>query len=239
VPVEPISITLTVEPGTSGASGTFSGSTSIATDNNGRATAPSLSANGTAGSFGVLALGIASYPSVQVFTPTFALTNTASVPAILTAVSGTPQSAPAGSAFASALSAKVTDSGNNPLAGFTVSFTAPSSGASAMLSAPSAITNASGIAMVNATANVVSGSHNVKASSGALNANFALTNTAPFSPCDVNQDGVVNVADVQATINEGLGKLVPTNDLNGDGAVNVVDLQIVIDGVVTGVCLAN
>jgi len=44
--------------------------------------------------------------------------------------------------------------------------------------------------------------------------------------CDINQDGVVNVVDVQLMIDQALGKLAPLNDLNGDGIVNAVDVEI-------------
>ena len=47
--------------------------------------------------------------------------------------------------------------------------------------------------------------------------------------CDVNQDQVVNVQDVQIMIDEALGTDSPANDLNGDGVVDVVDVQIDID----------
>jgi len=48
-----------------------------------------------------------------------------------------------------------------------------------------------------------------------------------FSSCDVNQDGLTNVADVQTMVNEALGNAPGINDLNGDGVVDVVDVQIV------------
>jgi hypothetical protein len=44
--------------------------------------------------------------------------------------------------------------------------------------------------------------------------------------CDINQDGVVNVMDVQFMIGQALGKLAALNDLNGDGIANVVDVEI-------------
>jgi Dockerin type I domain len=47
--------------------------------------------------------------------------------------------------------------------------------------------------------------------------------------CDVNQDGQVNVEDVQLVIDEILGELPPTSDIDGDGQVNVLDLQMVIN----------
>jgi uncharacterized repeat protein (TIGR01451 family) len=47
--------------------------------------------------------------------------------------------------------------------------------------------------------------------------------------CDINGDGVVNVADVQLEINEALGIAPAANDVNHDGVVNVADVQIVIN----------
>lgn len=51
------------------------------------------------------------------------------------------------------------------------------------------------------------------------------------SPCDVDHNGTVTVADVQTMINEALGTSPAADDLNGDGVVNVVDVQIVSDAV--------
>ena len=47
--------------------------------------------------------------------------------------------------------------------------------------------------------------------------------------CDINEDHVANVADVQVIINEALGVIVSSHDLNHDGRVNVADVQIVIN----------
>ena len=60
---------------------------------------------------------------------------------------------------------------------------------------------------------------------------LACSHAATFSNCDINQDGVTNVADVQKEINEALGVATSANDLNGDGAVNVADVQIPACGV--------
>jgi hypothetical protein len=61
---------------------------------------------------------------------------------------------------------------------------------------------------------------------------------SPFSPCDVNQDGTITVADVQQIVNQALGVLTATADLNDDGAVNVADIQIVINAVLGLACPA-
>jgi probable HAF family extracellular repeat protein len=59
------------------------------------------------------------------------------------------------------------------------------------------------------------------------------------SPCDVNQDGAVNILDVETMVGEALGTSAPNNDLNGDGVVNVVDIQIDINGVLQLGCEAG
>ena len=86
-----------------------------------------------------------------------------------------------------ALQATVRDAGSNPLAGVTVTFTAPASGATARfsgLATATATTNINGVATAPAlTANGTEGSYTVTASvSGvAAPANFNLTNTTvPF-----------------------------------------------------------
>jgi len=231
-------VTFIVSPGTSGASAAFTGAVSpvVSTGVNGIATAPALTANGTTGSFNVLAF----YFGVTQLYQEFTLTNTTAIPASLAAVSGTPQSTGTGTAFAAALTAKVTDAGNNPLAGFSVNFSAPSSGASAVLSSPSAITNTSGIATVTATANAFGGTYNVTAAIGGYTAVFALRNIAPLNnKCDVNLDSVVNVADVQLMVNEALGLAAAANDLTGDGVANTVDVQIVTNAVLNLGCSAQ
>jgi subtilisin-like proprotein convertase family protein len=112
------------------------------------------------------------------------LVTTVSQPVIQTiaAVAGTPQSATVGTAFAAALQAKVSDSLSSPVAGVTVTFAAPTGGASATLggaSSAAAVTNSAGIATSPApVANTVSGSYTITASvAGLTPASFNLTNT--------------------------------------------------------------
>ena len=52
---------------------------------------------------------------------------------------------------------------------------------------------------------------------------------AAFSPCDLQQNGNINVTDVQMVLNEALGTAAAVNDWNGDGVVNVIDVQIGIN----------
>ncbi|MBZ5618512.1 MAG: FG-GAP-like repeat-containing protein [Acidobacteriia bacterium] len=108
----------------------------------------------------------------------FQLTNTPGAPASITATGGTPQTALVGAAFAGALQATVKDLAGNLISGITVTFAAPASGASAVLSSTSAVTNAAGVASVTATANTTPGNYTVTASVGGLSASFSLSNAA-------------------------------------------------------------
>jgi hypothetical protein len=97
--------------------------------------------------------------------------------------STTPQSAHAGSAFANALAVTVTDTNSNPVSGVSVTFTAPSIGASGAFQGSGSTfmtaTNSSGIATAPIfTAVGALGAFTVTAtSSGLPTVNFSLTNT--------------------------------------------------------------
>ena len=57
----------------------------------------------------------------------------------------------------------------------------------------------------------------------------AMPQTEP-TPGDVNGDGEVNIADVNAIIDMILtGNTQPNGDVNGDGEVNIADVNAVID----------
>jgi hypothetical protein len=103
-------------------------------------------------------------------------------------VSGSPQSVPINTNFANPLEAEV-DEGGNPLAGATVTFTAPSSGAggtfAAGVTSVTVTTDASGIATAPLfTANGTPGSYAVTATvaGGVTSPSFALTNTNTQPP---------------------------------------------------------
>ena len=65
------------------------------------------------------------------------------------------------------------------------------------------------------------------------------TGGTAYSACDINRDGVTNVADVQDIVSQALGaKSLTASDLNGDGVVDVVDIQFVIDASLNLGCAA-
>ena len=175
-PVSGVNVTFTA-PG-AGASGIFSNSTAtivVATNASGVAAAP-FTANGTAGgAYTVTAM------ATGLTTVNFSLTNTVGAPATMTANAGTtPQSATISTAFANALAVTVRDSGNNPVSGVNVTFTAPGAGASGIFSNSTATivvaTNASGVAAAPFTANsTVGGAYTVTAMvTGLTTVNFSL-----------------------------------------------------------------
>ncbi len=69
---------------------------------------------------------------------------------------------------------------------------------------------------------------------GAVSTNGQLT-VIPWNPVDVNRDDVVNVTDVQLTINRALGiynsYISAFPDVNGDNVVNVIDVQLIIHAI--------
>ena len=94
-------------------------------------------------------------------------------------LSGSGQSAAIGTSFAQPLVVKVLDSSNNPVSGATVTFAAPVSGASASLSALSALTGSNGTASITAIANGTASvtPYSVVATVTGNSASFSLTNT--------------------------------------------------------------
>lgn len=110
---------------------------------------------------------------------TFALRNVPGAAASLQITSAQSQSARVSTAFAESLEVTLADSYGNFVPDTAVSFTAPSSGATAVLSATSATSNALGKASVSATAGTVAGLYAVEAqTAGVSPISFGLTNTA-------------------------------------------------------------
>ena len=158
---------------------TLRGTASVNTDANGLATFPNIIID-QAGAYTLEAQanGIASATSNQ-------FNITAGAASSIQASGGTPQTTTILTAFPTPLQVTVADAQGNPVNGVTVSFTAPGSGASATLSAPSATTDAGGHASITATANVSAGSYTVTAAAaGAGSANFSPDQYRGRCGCD-------------------------------------------------------
>jgi hypothetical protein len=97
--------------------------------------------------------------------------------ATLNLVSGSPQSAPTGTAFGQPLRVRLLQSpGGTPLAGLAVAFSAPVSGATAVLTA-TVLTDADGYALVTPTASSEAGHYVVAATASGQTVQFDLRNT--------------------------------------------------------------
>ncbi len=59
------------------------------------------------------------------------------------------------------------------------------------------------------------------------------------SPCDLNDDGVVNIADVQIAVNQVLGISACTMNLDGTGTCDVADVQRVIAAALGSACVVT
>ncbi len=98
------------------------------------------------------------------------------------ATGSTPQSTVGGTAFPNPLAVTVTaNNAVEPVDGGIVTFTAPSSGASAALSSITAVIGAEGATSVNATANTIGGFYTVTATANSASATFSLHNLFPLS----------------------------------------------------------
>ncbi len=109
-------------------------------------------------------------------------------PATVTLVSGSGQSAAVGTAFAQPVKVRVADTGGNPVEGATVTFAAPSSGASGTYTSPTVTTGPDGVASVSVTANARTGTWQGSATMAGVTsaATFSLTNTpAPAKKADL------------------------------------------------------
>jgi len=164
-----------------GASGTFANGTNTETDTtnaNGVATSTTFTANATAGGPYMVTATVSGGTTAA----DFSLTNLADQ---VTSTTGPSQSAAINTAFAAPLAATVV-SGQNPVSGAAVTFTAPATGASGTFAngtnTETDTTNASGVATSTTfTANaIIGGPYIVTAtvSAGTTTEDFSLTNTA-------------------------------------------------------------
>lgn len=212
-------VTVTFTAPTSGASCAFpNGATDTETTNsNGVAMSAICTANHKSGAYTVTAAvsGISG-------TATFSLTNLAGAANSIAATSGTPQSAIISTAFTNPLVATVTDQYGNGVSGETVTFTAPSSGASGTFAGGvnTATTNSSGVATSAVfTANSTQGSYTVSASDTHVTgtASFSLTNNLP--PVIAVQSGSGQSATVNTAFAAQLVAYVTQNGSALQGAV--------------------
>ena len=169
------------------ATGTFNGNSSVITgptNTSGATPGAVFTANSTAGGPYTVTATIA---GTSVTPVTFSLSNTAGPAQSMTAGSNTtPQSASMKSPFGTPLSVTVNDAHGNPVSGVSVTFTAPSSGATGQFSNGTGTitvpTSSSGVASAGTfTANSIPGSYTVAAAApgttGVPSVTFNLTNT--------------------------------------------------------------
>ncbi len=166
-----------------GATATFAtggGQASAVTASDGQASSPALEAGTTAGSFTVLAeVSGTSGPAV------FTLTDLPGPPATVTAGVGADQQTTVGSAFPIPLAVTVRDADDNPVPDVSVTFSAPTSGASGTFAgggtSVSVTTNGDGVAVAPTfSANQQPGGYVVEATApGVAPAVFALVNEEP------------------------------------------------------------
>ena len=178
-------VTVTFTAPTSGASGTFTTSSTAVTGSNGQATSNTYTANTTAGGPYNVVASATGASSVS-----FPETNTAKTTGdTLAATSGSGQTTTVGIAFANPLVATVTDQYGNPVSGVTVTFTPPASGASgSFTTSATAVTGSNGQATSNTyTANTTAGGpYNVVASAtGVTSVNFSETNRVALTASSV------------------------------------------------------
>ena len=152
--------------------------------------AMAVDVNASLASLTVPSLAFGSHNLSATFTPaeivdyapsssTASFTVTAAAPANIVAASGSGQSVTTGGSFAAPLVASVTDRFGDPVAGVTVTFTAPGSGPGAsFVGANPVVTDANGQAAISVQANALGGTYSIGAAlpGGAPAASFTLTN---------------------------------------------------------------
>jgi len=177
-PMAGITVTFTVPSGRGTWPGGGSLSRTATTNGSGIATSPVLTASATLGQFSItVAAGSQSSTSIVRFT-----TVDPAVVTSLSANSGSNQVTAPSFPFGAPLVARAANALNQPVAGVSVLFTSPASGASCtfptLFATTTAISDANGLATTSIpTANATAGSYSVVASfTGASNANFGMTN---------------------------------------------------------------
>ncbi|MGB3693846.1 MAG: choice-of-anchor Q domain-containing protein, partial [Spirulinaceae cyanobacterium] len=159
---------ITFTPAVTGASGIFDSGNIATTDANGLAS-NSLTANTVAGNHTVtVSLGNLSVD--------FNLANNPDNPASLSITGGNNQNTTVNTAFSDALQVIVKDQFNNLVPNATITFNAPTTGASITSSNSSVTTDNAGVATLSVAANTVSGAYTVQAGVNSAKEIFNLTN---------------------------------------------------------------
>ena len=181
-PIEGATVSFSITAADNGAAATFVGGTGQATaltDASGVATSPALLANKTAGTFTATAAAAGAQPGQ------YALANVADSPSSIARGAADGQSTTVGTRFSIPLAVTVTDKNGNPVAGATVTFTAPKSGPSGRFARAKkhasrtvrVKTNSNGIAVAPPfTANLDAGGYAVVVATGSVRAAVSLLN---------------------------------------------------------------
>ncbi len=153
------------------------------------------------------------------------------LPTSIAVAGGSPQSTVVNTPFGAPLQVRVMDAGGAPVGNYDVLFTPGPSGSGASANAPShATTDCNGVAMVNATANSIAGSYEMKSTvngvSGQVSVPFELTNIAG-SPARLTFL-------VQPTDTPAGSPIVPVTVLVTDASDNPVNGASVTMGLVAG-----
>ena len=205
-------------------------------------TIPSAYADGGAGGINVFRLDAGNLDpgiAIQFNAP-------APPPASITVTGGGSQNATVYTQFPSPLQATVMDANAKPSAGVTVTFSVPTSGASATLEAYSAVTDSNGLASVRATAHTVAGGpYPVTASvAGVPPATFNLTNlaapaqTIAFSQQPTSTQAGQPITDVAVSLTDVFsnpinGTQITLMPQGGTGTLNGYSPQYTVNGVAT------
>lgn len=168
-------IPITFSQSIGAASVAFDTPASTTTGLNGTATL-AVSANTAAGSVQINAT------TPGVLSPSITVTNIPDVPDSLAVVGGSNQSTDINTAFNVPLSVRVSDQFGNAIAGEPVTFAAPTTGPSGLLTSTLANTDALGESAISVTANSLAGNYVVSATNNGRTFFFQLTNLPPSVP---------------------------------------------------------
>ena len=151
----------------------------------------------------------------------------------LDVISGSPQGAPIGQAFDASLVAELTENfAGAAIPGVTITFSSPSSGASATLSSGTVITDADGQASITATADATPGTYAVTASATGVSspATFDLTNQVSSIFSGLTDQTITYGTTVTFTGTITAGADIPTGDVAVTVGGVTIDARIGSDG---------